>query len=44
MRELFDEVAGHSPLDPEDALANDGELVRNALRGALPRVQLRLAA
>ena len=34
----------HSPLDPEDALANDGELVRNALRGAMPKVPLRLAA
>ena len=34
----------HSPLDPEDALANDGELVRNALRGAVPKVPLRLAA
>lgn len=34
----------HSPLDPEDALANDGELVRNALRGRAPKVPLRLAA
>jgi UDP-N-acetylmuramoyl-L-alanyl-D-glutamate--2,6-diaminopimelate ligase len=34
----------HSPLDPEEALANDGELVRNALRGAVPKVPLRLAA
>ena len=34
----------HSPLDPEDALANDTELVRNALRGATPKMPLRLAA
>ena len=34
----------HSPLDPEDALANDGELVRYALRTVTPTVPLRLAA
>ena len=34
----------HSPLDPENALANDSELVRNALCGAAPRTPLRLAA
>ncbi len=34
----------HSPLDPEDALANDGELVRYALRTTTPTVPLRMAA
>jgi UDP-N-acetylmuramoyl-L-alanyl-D-glutamate--2,6-diaminopimelate ligase len=34
----------HSPLDPEDALACDTELVRHKLRGPSPKTALRLAA
>jgi UDP-N-acetylmuramoyl-L-alanyl-D-glutamate--2,6-diaminopimelate ligase len=34
----------HSPLDPEDALACDSELVRHKLRAPSPKTALRLAA
>lgn len=34
----------HTPLDPCDALANDGDLVRHVLHGAGASVSLRLAA
>src|SRR5262249_38357570 len=34
----------HSPLDPEDALACDTELVRHKLHGPSPKAALRLAA